>query len=200
MIGNPIYSSFRFYLPRGFIYDSVRSDIKTWYKATDLPYKDITDYLNGTIINAKIPGLVDQGTREQTKDGGKTSSYPSGLLLKSQIDKQLVVTFKLKNNYLNWIILYRQFLDWFERRDKAEEGNVFLPNVYMHFFDEEDNIIIEMIFKEVQIRQLADLDFRKQDNGIIARDFDLTLAFNDFDLKFNMDKGQSNRDDNLHVY
>ncbi len=101
---------------------------------------------------------------------------------------------------MNWLILYAQFNSHLDRKEGDELDRPHLPNVFLQIFDDEDNIIIELIYKEISIRSISDIDFRKQDVGLLTREFEMTLAFNDFDLKFNMDKIQSHRDASKHEY
>lgn len=197
IISDPIYSSFRFYFPKSFIFDPVREKFDKYFRAINLPYRDIVDYLNSTVINAKLPGIRDNGTRPQTHSQGRTRTFPTALQTKELLIKEVSISFQLKNSYLNWLILYSQFV---AHMDRVEKTKVFLPDVNLQIFDDEDNILIELIYKEVQIRSISDIDFRKQDVGLVTREFEMVLAFNDFDIKFNMDNTQSNRDSNKHEY
>lgn len=202
-LSDPIYNSFRFYLPNSFIYDGVREKFDSYFKAVSLPYHDIVDYLNSTIINARLPGLSDPGTRPQVQQfskeegSGRTRTFTTALQTKESLTKEITISFLLKNSYLNWLICYSQFVAHLDREEKLM---TFLPNVFLQIFDDNDNIIIELIYKEISIKSISDVDFRKQDIGVITREFTMVLAFNDFDLKFNMDKIQFNRDSTLHEY
>lgn len=159
--------------------------------------------MNSTITNAKLPGLSDPGTRPQihqrskAEGSGRTRTFTTALQTKESLTKEITVSFNLKNSYLNWLLCYAQFV---AHLDRIEPDRVFLPDVYLQIFDDEDNIIIELIYKEISIRSVSDIDFRKQDVGLITREFEMVLAFNDFDLKFNMDKVQSHRDASKHEY
>ena len=53
--------------------------------------------------------------------------------------------------------------DFLERREKENSSNPFMPNIYMHFLDEEDNIIIEMEFKDIQFGEYGPLQMGRTD-------------------------------------
>ncbi len=62
MISNPVQNSYYLALPKEFIYDSIRQKMGDIYKYGHLPFHDIIDYINYTMVSANIPGITDQGT------------------------------------------------------------------------------------------------------------------------------------------
>lgn len=184
--------------------DDTRSLFEKYFDNYGAPYADIMDYINSTIVTAELPGISDPGTRGQyttykhdmRNDGGRVRTFKSGLQPKEQIEKSIKLTFKIKNSYLNWIALRMNALEFLTHTTDV----IFLPDCYLHIFDDDDNQLIDMIYKQVTIRDISKVEFRKQDRGIVSKEFDMTLAFNDHDMIFRMDKLQNNRSDELHSY
>lgn len=191
MLSNPNWASFRFYFPQDWLLPNTRSKIDKQLKYNDLPYTTAIDYLNSTIVNSKIPGMSDPGTAKQVHGKGDTRTFASGLKTSTLLEKTITLNFKVKASYFNWVIMYLQQIEYLER--KAIDSKPFLPNVYLQIMDDEDNIIIELIYKDIQFRKISDLDFDKQNNGITSRQFTIDLAFNDFEINFLFDKVQSHR-------
>lgn len=199
MLANPILSSFRIRLPKSFISEEVRTETSEYLKNLSLPYPDVSDYLNDSIIAGRVPGLSDPGTQQQTYNHGQTKTFTSGLAVESLIDKELVISFRML--YINWMILYKEMFHRLLRSRKSSNADkVFSPDIYLQLFDDEDRMIMEIVYREIQFRRLDDMDFKKQENGLISRTFDMTLGFNSIDVIFNTDSIQHWRSDEQHVY
>ncbi len=180
MISDPIQSNFRTFFMKGFIYEEVYDDIFPLFQQLDMPYESIEAYLNSTIMNTRIPGLKDEGTEKQT-NRGKFRTYKGSMIPQEMVDKTLTLTFKLKGSFLNWIIFYKQTLKFLD--SSAGSDRVFLPPIYTHILDDNGNAIIELQYNQIRITDLPDLDLKKSDNGIVSREFDITFAWNNFDIK-----------------
>lgn len=83
---------------------------------------------------------------------------------------------------------------------RATSDKIYLPDCHLHIYDDEDNIIMQLIYKGVGFRSISDIDFRKTDRGIISKEFDLVLSFNDFFIDFNFENFQSTRNADDHEY
>lgn len=196
MISSPIYGSFRIYLPKDFLSPEVRKKFQGFYDMASLPYNDMIDFLNHSISNARLPGIRDSGSPKQTEAVTQRSrTYSSSMPSKDGQTKEFSVTFKLKGNYLNWIMLRAQMEYYLDNKD----AKPFLPNIHLQIFDENDNIIMTMIHKNIQMREISDINFNKKNSGIGAKEFDVKFAYNDWEMKFYTD-GQSNRNDDNHTY
>ncbi len=74
-----------------------------------------------------------------------------------------------------------------------------MPPIHLFILTEDDDILCDIIFKEIRWQKISAIRLSKQDNGIGAKEFDITLAYNDWDMKINTDL-QSTRSDNDHLY
>jgi hypothetical protein len=198
MISSPDFSSFRFYFPQDWLLPKTKAKIDKMLRFGDSPYTTAIDYLNSTITNAIIPGLTDPGTQKQTGSNNRTRTFASALASKEMLDKSINIDYNVKSSFINWVIMYNQMIEYIDREDR--ESKPFLPDVYLQILDEEDCIVMELIFKQIQIRSISSLNFSKKDNGLGAKDFNTVLNFNDFEINFLFDKTQSSRNSEDHEY
>lgn len=153
----------------------------------DFPFESPVDFINSTNTTVSLPDLTDPGTAEQIWQQGRKKTYKGGVMPKERItEKTINLSFELKNDFMNWIILYLQFMAFLDH--SASKDRVFLPNVFAHIYDERDNVIVEMVYSQITFRKIDRLEFNRQQQGIMPRSFNVILAFNDFDINFNMDK------------
>jgi hypothetical protein len=183
-LSDPIYNAFKFFIPPNWFYPSVVDELWPALKQMDLPYDSLEAYMNSTIINGILPGLKDEGSKEQTHSFGKTKTFKGSMLPKESVTKSLDLSFKLKGSFLNWIIMYKQMLAFLDHDDE----NQFMPPLYMHILDDYGNAIISLVYSKIRIGEVPPIDFTKQDRGILSRDFRVPIKFNEFNLKFNLGK------------
>lgn len=199
MIDNPNYSSFRFYFPKSFFMQETRDKFGPYIKHVSPIYDDIADFINSTVTSAKLPGFFDTGSTVQTVRQGENRTFAAALIAKQAVDKTIKVTMQVRESYLNWAIMYFNMMNWLEDKNQTRE-NLFLPPVFLQLMDDNDNIMTEFIYEDIQLRAVSDVEFTTKSNGILVKDFDVKLAFNNFDVKFNFDNIQSTRNDSKHSY
>lgn len=186
MFGHSTPDEFRFYFPKGFLDDSVRKKFKNYAVAVELPYADMIDYINASVVDFDMSGLKDSSSVKQNFDKGREKSFKGSRPVEEGIAKELEVTCKLGEACINWFMLREQlasYLAW----DRSPEKN-FLPPVYLQMLDEEDRIILEVVMTYVRFTFITDIKLSVQDNGIISKDFTVGLTYNKIEYKYNMDK------------
>lgn len=181
---DPIYNAFKLFIPPNWFYEDVVKEVWPALRQLDLPYDSVEAYMNSTVINGILPGLKDDGSGEQVHTMGRKKTFKGSLQPKESVTKTFSVSFKLKGSFLNWIIFYKQMLAFLDHQNDKS----FMPPIYMHILDDYGNAIITMVYKEIRIQEVPPLDFTKQDRGILSKDFQMTFAFNDFGLKFDLGK------------
>jgi hypothetical protein len=136
-----------------------------------------------------LSGLDDPDSiQQETKNGIRR--FPSGLEPKNTVTKEISVVFQIRDSYLNWMIWFKQALISLDK-ELISSGNMIILQV----LDSEDNIIIEVIYDGIFIKSLDDIEFSKQDNGIVSKDFTVTFIFSNFNINFNTSKFQDFRSD-----
>lgn len=194
----PIYKNFKVYFKKDFIYKEVRDIFnKVLFEKHEM-YEDIIDFINQSVVTSEFPGIGDTNTPIQTYDKGRTKEYQGGLPVKEYVDKNLPITFNVTNGYLNYIVLYVNIIKFLDHKNKNDK--VFLPNIHFQILDDEDNIYIEFIYKNIKFTKLDPLSFSKQNNSILNTQFTAQFTFNDFDIIFHSFKLQSSRNSQAHEY
>jgi len=182
MFGDVSPDEFRFFFPKSFIDDSVKEEFKNFMTAMELPYSDLTDFINASVIGWTLGGLKDDHDITQSFDRGRTKSYKGSKPIEEGIPKDLEVMLKLKEACMNWFIMRRQleeYLGW----DRPVDKN-FLPPVYLQMLDEEDRIILEVTYTYVRFVSISDISLSVQENGIVSKEFTIGLTYNKIEFKY----------------
>lgn len=166
-------------MPKTFFGEKVRTVFNPYLKNFDIPHEDMADYINSTIISAKIPGIADPGSEEQIHEKGMTRQFKGSLPVLQNISKELTLSFKLKDGFLNWYIMYFNFLDYLDHKNQK----LWLGDMHCQLMDFDSNIMSEIIYKEVRITRISDLDLSQADNGVNSTNFDVDFYFTHIDFQ-----------------
>lgn len=188
----PIYKNFRTYFKKNFIYPEIREIFNPFLFEKHVMYEDIIDFINQSIVGNEMPGISDINTPIQQYDKGRTKEFQGGLPVKEHIDKDLPITFNVTDHFLNYMVLYVNMVKHLDHRSKNDK--IFLPDIHTQILDDEDNIYLEFVYKNIKFDSLGKLSLSKQANGILNTQFTMNLKFNDLDIIFHSFKLQSSRD------
>jgi len=180
MLGSPI-NQYKLYLPEDFIYPEIAERYSKTLNNNLIPYTTVADYLNYTMLNYTLPGIVDKGSPKLSRRKGQISQvFPGSLDFKEYVNRTINIEMSLKASFINWMILYENTLMFLERR--SLKSDIFLPDIYAHVYDDYDNILIEIIYRQVRVNKIDDLKFAKDKVGFITNSFNMELGFNDFTI------------------
>jgi len=196
VIANPIFNAFSVIIPRNFFYQEVLDRFKPLYNG-GLPYENLVDYVNASIINAKIPGFSDDGSTEQTYSNAKSRTNSGVIPLEGSETKELEITFKHYSSFLNYFLLREQMLVHVQKRRINRKS--YLPNIQLAILNEFGSVVLWLDFSDIRFKSIDEILFSKQDNTIAAKEFSVVFAYNDYKMKFNLEL-QNSRSDSLHNY
>ena len=185
----PIYKNFRTYFKKNFIYPEIREIFNPFLFEKHVMYEDIIDFINQSVVGNEMPGISDINTPIQQYDKGRTKEFQGGLPVKEYIDKDLPITFNVTDHFLNYMVLYVNMVKHLDHRNKNDK--IFLPDIHTQILDDEDNIYLEFVYKNIKFDSLGKLSLSKQANGILNTQFTMNLKFNDLDIIFHSFKLQS---------
>lgn len=179
LLSLPSFTAFRFYFPKSWFSEAVNDRYIGVIRDSILPFESIADYVNSTITNAVIPGIVDQGSTPQYNRIGNSLQYKGSLPHTETIDREIVLTMTLKGSYMNWVIMYIQLLEYlsWDNRDTT-----FMPDVFCQILDHDENVIIEMIYKQVRLMSISSVDLSTMENSIVNKNFDFKLGYADVEI------------------
>ena len=106
MILNSRQNGFLINLPQDFFNAEVQTRYDKYYRNLLLPYKSISDFMASTIQGVNFPGLTTV-LPTQTRTLGKIQEVQSAKPIADMFTRELKLTFKLTDAYLNYFI----FLD-----------------------------------------------------------------------------------------
>jgi len=179
MISSPNYTAFRFFFPANWFSEEINQRYINVIRDNILPFESITSYINSTITNAVIPGIVDQGSVPQYNRVGNSLTYKGSLPQSEMKDREITLTMALKGSYMNWVIMYVQLMEYlsWENRDTN-----FMPNVFCQILDHDDNVIIEMRYDCVRLVSISSVELSTMENGIVNKNFDFKLGYADVEV------------------
>lgn len=173
MLGLVNFTAFRFYFPRSWFSKDINDRYIKVLRDNILPYESVADYINSTITNAVIPGIIDQGSQAQFNRIGSSLIYKGSLSQTEMIDREITLTMTLKGSYMNWVIMYLQLLEYLS----WENRDTFMPDVFCQIMDHDDNVIIEMVYHQVRLMSISSVDLSTMENGIVNKNFDFKLGY-----------------------
>lgn len=180
MLSLPSFTSFRFYFPRSWFSKEINDRYIGVIRDNFLPFESISDYINQTITNAVIPGIVDQGSMQQFNRVGNSLQYKGSLPNSEMKDREITLTMTLKGSYMNWVIMSVQMAEYLSWENK---DNNFMPDVFCQILDHDDNVIIELVYKAVRLISISSVDLTTMENSIVNRNFDFKLGFADVEIR-----------------
>ncbi len=179
MLSLPNFTQFRFYFPKNWFNQSINERYIGVIRDNILPYESVTDYINSTITNAVIPGIVDQGSVPQYNKIGNSLQFKGSVPRTEMIDREITLTMTLKGSYMNWVIMYVQLLEYLSWDNREE---VFMPDVFCQILDHDDNVIIELHYLNIRLSSISSVDLSTMENGIINKNFDFKLGYSDVEV------------------
>jgi hypothetical protein len=113
MILNSRQNSFLVNLPQDFFSSEINTKYEKYYRNLLLPYKSISDFMASTIQSVSFPGLISQ-LPTQTRVLGKQQEVQSAKPIADMFTRELKLTFKLTDAYLNYFIMMDNILNYLE--------------------------------------------------------------------------------------
>ena len=174
MILNARANSFYFNFPKGFFPGSVESKWLGYLKKQPTPYDTLTSFMNSTIQSVGFPGMsID--IVSQTKNLGKQINYQSATPVQDLFSRDFDVTFRIGEGFVNYFIMLETVLD----KLSFQNDSLFIPILPLRILDNEGNIVTSVIFKEVTITSVSQLNLNYTQNApqVYTLALDLNVTF-----------------------
>ena len=178
MILNSKMNNFLITLPDDWLYPDVIEKYTDYYKSGKNVYSDITSFLNASVQNVSLPD-ISLGLVKQFKKNNETS-FRSGNTLKQGYTKEMTITFKLSENYLNHMILRDQLERYM---DRAVNDKVFMPDLALHMMDYRGRVVMSQIYTNIVFFGITTLDISMTNVVPETQTFDIQLAYHDVKIK-----------------
>lgn len=178
LIANNINNNFSIKFSDEWIYPKVEEQFIDYFNEHNGFYKDMISYLNSTIIGVNMLGLKSDTTKVQNHHRGKGRTFQGSLHIDRKITKTLDLTFALKHNYLNYFIIYANFLMFNENKVEDSGMDIFLPPMILDVMDSNGNILVRYTYEEIQMVSMDGLNLRMESGGVSSTDFSISLKAN----------------------
>jgi len=182
MILNAKNNAFVFTLPKGFISDKLEDKYSFYLKRLPTPFDTISTYLSHTIQSVTFP-QVSATPVEQTLDK-VPQFYRQSFDIERLISKEFTVNFKLADGYLNYWILFEQFMENMQMTKKTPE---YSPDMNLRFLDRDGYQLVSVNFVQPFILNIDSIDMSYASVGYEFKTFGMTFKYNQFKINVDLD-------------
>ena len=204
MILNSRQNSFLVNLPQDFFNAAVNTKYEKYYRNLLLPYKSISDFMASTIQSVTFPGLTTQ-LPTQIRTLGKMQEVQSAKPISDMFNRDLKITFKLTDAYLNYFIMMDTLLNYLEPANASEtntgnslgqaltnnpikHGNhPFFSPIRLTLLNNEGYGVSSIIFNRPMITQMSAITLSYSSVTPQFQQFTVDFKYYNFDLELEFD-------------
>jgi len=177
MILNAKNNNFRFEFPRNFFEDNITKEYEYIIKRLPCPYKTIRDYVNASIQEVTFPSVSLPKVEQQSLHNPEIPWKGKGNL-ELNIDKEITVTFKLYEGFVNYWIMF-EHLDHFYKYTTRKQ---FLPDMFLMFLDNTGYELFTIKFGRIIYNGISDLSLSFATNVPEFNTFTCDFTYTSFNL------------------
>ncbi len=177
MIINSRSSNFLFTFPKGFFSKAVIDKYTPYVKRNPLPYDDLSNFMAAQIQSVTFPTLSMEPVR-QTRLYGKTQEYKNSVPIADLFTRDLQVTFKSLDGYINYWIFMENALEYLSFENKT----LYFDDLQMRFLDQEGHVITTTQYKGTYFKGLSEVTLSYSDNNPDFKTFTATFGFFKMDI------------------
>jgi len=170
MILNVRNNSFVFLFPENFFSDTIKEKYKSYYQSLILPYDSIDDFMSSTVQQIDFPSW-NMELAQQTRPLGKKQEYKSSKPLKELFTREITLTMKISDAYLNYFIFLENALEFLDFSNKQQT----LSPLRLMLLSNEGYSVSSIILNNPIL---------KSQTGIKLSYSSVTPEFNTFEIKF----------------
>ena len=179
MIINSRSSNFIFNFPVGFFLEQIETKYKSYInRMPGLPWDTLTNMMNAHVQSITMPSM-SMSPVSQTRRLGKQQTYKSGQPVPDYFTKEMTVTMKALDGYINyWIFLENTLL----HLDLKDEPSLYFDDMFVRIIDQEGHIIQTIRFEKPMLTNLSEISLSYSDNNPDFSTFDCTFTYNAMEL------------------
>jgi hypothetical protein len=139
--------------------------------------------MNSTIQSVGFPGMsIDLVS--QTKNLGKQINYQSATPVQDLFTRDFDVTFRIGDGFVNYFIMLETVLD----KLAFQNDTLFIPILPLRILDNEGNVVTSVIFKEVNITSVSQLNLNYTQNAPQVYTFSVGFKCNFLEIELEVQK------------
>jgi len=160
MLLNSRYNNFNFQFPKNFFYESIIKRYDPFFKRVPIPYTNLSDFMSYTVQSVSWPAISTE-IAEQYKHSSKPV-YKSGFGGERYMSKELTVTFRTVEGYLNYFVMNDMYLEYWKLFNENEK--IFVPNLTLYLLDHYGYLLMTVHYKDVVYSGLSELELSYASN------------------------------------
>jgi len=114
----------------------------------------------------------------QTRRIGKTQTYKSGQPVPDYFTKEMTVTMKAVDGYINYWIFLENTLLFLDLSDKR----LYFEDMFVRAVDQEGHVLQTVRFEKPMLSSLSEISLSYSDNNPDFRTFDCTFTYNAIEM------------------
>jgi hypothetical protein len=178
MILNSRSSNFLFNFPVGFFSKDIEQKYIGYVRAIPgLPWDTVTNMMNAHVQSITMPSL-SMDTVAQTRKLGKQQTYKSGQPVPDYFSKEMTVTMKAVEGYINYWIFLDNTLRFLDLSDKR----LYFDDIYVRILNDKGYVIQTIRFEKPMLTGLSEISLSYSDNNPEFKTFDCTFTYNAIDF------------------
>jgi hypothetical protein len=177
MILNSRNSNFIVNFPKGWFYKEVEDKYKIYLKRFPVPYTNLTSFVNYSIQSCTFPAFTAETVEQSTQNMHTT--WKGGFDLDLYVDKQITITFKTTESFVNYFAMMDQFTQFYHHTQVKE----FLPPITLHLLDHHGFLSTSFLMRYVVMNSMSELELSYSSDTPEFRTFDVNFQFSLFEVK-----------------
>lgn len=204
MILNARQNGFFVSFPPDFFNQAVQEKYSKYYRSLLLPYKSLPDFMASTVQTVNFPGFAS-ALQTQTRPLGKTQELQSSKPIADQFTRELRVSFKLTDAYLNYFIFLDNALNYLEPANvnpdntknslgqalsvpaTSNVNHPFFQPLRLTLLNNEGYAISSIIFNRPMLKSLSEMNLSYSSITPQFTSFTATFQYYNFDLELDFD-------------
>jgi len=179
MIINSRSSNFIFNFPNGFFHPDIEEKYKPYVmRMPGLPWDTVTNMMNAHVQSITMPSL-SMSPVSQTRKGGKQQTYKSAQPVPDYFTKEMTVTMKALDGYINYWIFLENTLN---HLDLVDEPALYFDDLFIRVIDQEGYVLQTLRFEKPMLTSLSEISLSYSDNNPDFKTFDCTFTYNAMEL------------------
>jgi hypothetical protein len=177
MIINSRSSNFLFTFPKGFFSESIVCKYKPYVFRNFLPYDTLENFMAAQIQSVTFP-TISMEPVQQTRLLGKKQEYKNSVPIADLFTRDLQITFKTLDGYINYWIFLENALEYLSFENKQ----LYFDDLQMRFLDQEGHVVITTQYKGTYFKGMTEVTCSYSDNNPDFKTFTASFGFFKMDI------------------
>jgi len=142
-----------------------------------LPYDTLENFMAAQIQSVTFP-TINMDPVQQTRNLGKQQEYKNSVPIVDLFTRDLTVTFKTLDGYINYWI----FLDNMMEYLKFDNKQLYFDDLQMRFLDQEGLVVLTTQYKGTYFKGMTEVTASYSDNNPDFKTFTCSFGFFKMDI------------------